>query len=335
MAHTTKEQSISFLSYNLYCLPWLASAFSPSSCPLSSERSTAFLEHIPSYDVIALQEVWDPRYRSLERFARLNNLHVVGSSAPSSFSYLSLRIFGGGLMILSKYPIVDTQEIVFDKGSHSDRFVTKGVLYAKIQVGSSYVHVFNTHLQASYGHEFDFVNNPYATIRQKQLKKLAEFVERVASNDQYPVMLVGDFNVNARTAPDDGSDSKEYADMLKFLHSPSYKVVDILKEHHDGKHPITYGGNGVMHGEKPKVGGQRLDFIFELQKNLPYNSIEYKFSESKVVTFQASGEVFTHISDHYAQTVTMSVDISRGAFVERDGADASGLVHASIALSTA
>jgi len=235
-------------------------------------------------------------------------------------------------MIMSKYPIVHSEEIVFDRGSHSDSYVTKGVLYAKVQVGSSYVHVFNTHLQASYGYEFDFTSNPYTPIRQKQLKKLAAFVERVASDDHYPIMLMGDFNVNARVAPDDGTDSKEYTDMLDFLRSPSYQVCDILREHNDGKHPVTYGGNGVVHGEKAKVGGQRLDFIFELRKSPTYSNIEYKFSEGKVVTFQASGEVFTHISDHYGQTVMMSMEVDGDAPpVEKNGAD---LSHASISLGT-
>jgi endonuclease/exonuclease/phosphatase family metal-dependent hydrolase len=329
MASAKKDttQRLSFLSYNLYCLPGVASAFSPSSCPLSTERSEAFLEQVPSYDVLALQEVWDPRYKSIERYARLNNLHVVGSSAPSTWNYLSLRIFGGGLMIMSKYPIVDTQEIKFDKGSHSDKFVTKGVLYAKIKVDSSYVHVFNTHLQASYGHEFNFAPNTYASTRKKQLKKMAEFIQRVTSKDHYPILLAGDFNVNARSAPNDGSDSKEYTEMLELLHHESYTIVDILKEHNGGMHPETYAGNGVLHGEKPKIGGQRLDFIFQLKRE---SVLTYTFAEGKVVPFKATDEDFTHISDHYAQSVIMEIHTEDGTVEKGDGAD---LSLASIALA--
>lgn len=332
---STGANRISFLSYNLYCLPGIAASFSPSSCPLATERSSAFLKHIPSYDVIALQEVWDPRFKSLEKYARLNNLHVAGSSAPSALKYLTLRIFGGGLMIMSKYPIVETQEITFDKGSHSDAFVTKGVLYAKIKVDASYIHVFNTHLQASYGHEFNFEENTYSTIRKKQLKKFAGFIQRVTSKDNYPILLAGDFNVNARSAPGSGVDSKEYTEMLALLQHTSYKIVDLLKEHNDGEHPITYGGNGVLHGEKPKIGGQRLDFILHLEKE--GSALEYTFSDCKVVTFKSTpGEdPFTHISDHYAQNITMEIhtkdpahphvhgDDKIGLVIEKDGADLS------------
>jgi len=317
------------MSYNLFCLPGLATTFSPTSCPMSSERSASFLKHTLAYDVISLQEVWDPCYKSVERFARKNNLHVVGSSSPSTRNYLALRIFGGGLMITSKYPIVDTQQIVFDKGSHSDRFVTKGALYAKVKVGSSYVHVFNTHLQASYGYEFDWSgNNPYTTIRQKQLKKLATFIDRVTSKDNFPIMVMGDFNVNARISPDDGADSHEYLDMLKLLQSSSYQIVDILKEQHGGEHPVTYGGNGVLHGEEEKIGGQRLDFILELRKNTSVHHFDYKLSEARIVPFKVTGEDFTHISDHYGQAVTMEIN-----GMEMDGADVGSLSHAHISLA--
>lgn len=326
MGKKTKT-SVSILSYNLYCLPWIATAFSPSSCPMPRERSTAFHKHICSYDVISLQEVWDPCYSSVEKFARENNLHVVGSSAPSTFRYISLRVFGGGLMIMSKYPIVDRQEIIFDRGWDADRFVTKGVLYAKIQIGASYVHVFNTHLQASYGYEFDFITNPYITPRQKQIKRLTAFIDKVTSKDRYPIMVMGDFNVNARRTPEDGDDSKEYSEMIELLRSHHYEVVDVLKAHNGGKHPVTYGGKGVLPGQKPKIGGQRLDFIFELKKDTSHHNFEYKLSGGTVVPFHTPGEDYTHISDHYAQRVTMEITANK-RFVE------SRLSEASISFSS-
>lgn len=271
------------------------------------------MKHLHDYDIVSLQEVWDPHYTNMEKYAKSQGLHVLGSSAPSTFRYISLRIFGGGLMIISKYPIVDRQEIIFDRGWHTDRFVTKGVLYAKVQVGSSFVHVFNTHLQASYGYEFDFVNNPYMHPRQKQIKRMAAFIEKITGKDSYPILVMGDFNVNGRAAPDDGSDSTEYVAMMESLRSRQYEVVDILKVQNGGEHPVTYGGKGVLPGEKPKTGGQRLDFIFELKKDSSPHHMEYKISEGAVVPFRTTAiEAFTHISDHYAQKVTLEITARRG-----------------------
>jgi len=333
MGHLSIAKHVSFLSYNLYCLPWLATMFSPSSCPLSSQRSAKFLEHVTSYDILALQEVWDPRYRQVEKYARLNNMHVVGSSAPSVRNYLKLRFFGGGLMIISKYPIVDHQELVFESGTSSDGFVTKGVLYAKVQVGpSSFVHVFNTHLQASYGYEFDFKTNPFASIRKKQLHKLASFIKKVTSSDHHPIVVMGDFNVNARRTPTDGGDSEEYIDMLNILHSEEvYDVVDVLKHFNDGQHPVTYGGQGVRDGHN-SVGGQRLDFLFEMRKKGAQHS--HKFTKGHVVPFDVKEEVFTHISDHFGATALMEVHVTEESIeVEERDANGASLAHASISLT--
>lgn len=298
---------VSFLSYNLYCLPWLASFFSPSACPFPSERASSFLDHIQSYDILALQEVWDPRYKKVENFVRANKLYSVGSTAPSSLEYLKLRLFGGGLMIISKYPIEAKEELVFDKGVASDGFVTKGVLYAKVKVGSSYLHVFNTHLQASYGYEFDFENNPYADIRKRQLEQLTKFINKQTAKDQYPIFLMGDFNVNARRAPDDAANSAEYDHMLRILRSESYEVVDVHKEFNGGVHPVTYAGKSVRVGAPPRVGGQRLDFLFEMRRNISPDNFKYKFTNATVVPFEVSGRMFSQISDHYGASATMEI----------------------------
>jgi len=304
MGSHTQKHPFSFLSYNIYCLPWLATTFSPSSCPLPIERAKGFLPHIESYDIISLQEIWSPRYSIIEQYAKQHNRHVVGSSAPSVLSFcLSLSAFGGGLMIISKYPIVATKEIVYEKGTHSDRFVNKGALYAKVQVKGSYIHVFNTHLQASYGFEFDPINNPYSGLRSRQLRQLTTFIESVTANDEFPIMVMGDFNVNARFAPDNGEDSQEYIDMMKILKSEFYEIVDLHRDGNGGSHPITYDGNGVLHGERPKVGGQRLDFIFACKKKSTHlNSLE-----TKIERFKISGQSHTHLSDHYAQLATVEI----------------------------
>jgi endonuclease/exonuclease/phosphatase family metal-dependent hydrolase len=302
------SHKVSILSYNLYCLPWLACIMKPSTCPHSYERVKTFLKHIPQYDIIGLQEVWSPRYQQVESFAKREGLHVVGSSQASVTNMLGLRVFGGGLMILSKYPIETTRELVFDKGVASDGFVTKGVLYAKVKIGSSYVHVFNTHMQASYGYEFK-ENDPYALIRQKQIKEVSSFIAKIALDDDHPIIAMGDFNVNAIRRPDEpSSDSREYAEMISMLSSNGlFSVVDIHKEFHGGHHPITNSGRGVK-AAKDSKGGQRLDFVFEIRRNRTrQDRIFHAFPHCAVEHFEVADEVYTHISDHYASHVTMEV----------------------------
>lgn len=59
------------------------------------------------------------------------------------------RTNDGGLLILSRYPIVATGFHVFETKGRSDS--AKGVLYAKIKLtDSDYLHLFTTHCEASY-----------------------------------------------------------------------------------------------------------------------------------------------------------------------------------------
>lgn len=218
---------------------------------------------------------------------------------------MGLRVFGGGLMIISKYPIETTRELAFDKGVASDGFVTKGILYAKVNIGSSYVHVFNTHMQASYGYEFK-EHDPYALIRRKQIEQIASFVAKLTLDDDHPILIMGDFNVNAIRHPEHGGETREYQEMLETLTSNGiFRVIDLHLEFH-GAHPVTNSGRGVI--GKKSAGGQRLDFVFEMRRNYTRNHrVLHKFPHCGVETFEVQGEAYTHISDHYGSHVVMEL----------------------------
>lgn len=75
-------------------------------------------------------------------------LYQAMSEEPSLFSsYLT----DGGLLIMSRFPIVESEFRPFPYGVLCDAISYKGVLYAKIQLGNNkYLHLFNTHTQATY-----------------------------------------------------------------------------------------------------------------------------------------------------------------------------------------
>lgn len=57
----------------------------------------------------------------------------------------------GGLIIASKFPIVQRTSIVFKSAAAGlDAGASKGVVYAKVQFGKRFLQIFNTHLQASH-----------------------------------------------------------------------------------------------------------------------------------------------------------------------------------------
>jgi len=99
----------------------------------------------------------------------------------------------GGLIILSKYPIIECSAMTYSSSSGTDRLASKGALYACIQLSSSaddYIHVFNTHIQS----------HNYSKSRLAQIIELMDFISEIIESDKdytRPILIAGDFNVAA------------------------------------------------------------------------------------------------------------------------------------------
>ncbi len=99
----------------------------------------------------------------------------------------------GGLVILSKYPIIECSAMTYSSSSGTDRLASKGAVYACIQVGPSaddYIHVFNTHIQS----------HDYSDSRLAQIGELMDYISEIIKSDKdyiRPILIAGDFNVAA------------------------------------------------------------------------------------------------------------------------------------------
>jgi hypothetical protein len=92
----------------------------------------------------------------------------------------------------------------------SDAICNKGVLYAKIKIGTAYLSLFNTHLQASYFGSSDFHWNVSIQTRTDQTDEMIYFLreiiyeryiqkgKEIESNNKF--LLVGDFNIDAHNS---------------------------------------------------------------------------------------------------------------------------------------
>lgn len=69
------------------------------------------------------------------------NYHCT-SEAPSLFSNC---LIDGGLLILSRFPIVKSEFRAYKFGIGSDALSKKGCLYALININGRYLHLFETH----------------------------------------------------------------------------------------------------------------------------------------------------------------------------------------------
>ncbi|KAL3895724.1 MAG: hypothetical protein SGCHY_004527 [Lobulomycetales sp.] len=257
-----------FLSYNIFLRP---PGIKNNMSDHKNARHAMFGEQfLKNFDIVALQEMFSYGSSRLSRMVHYGRKHgfefYVSSPTKSVFNAQA----DGGLMILSKYPIVRTEKITFKRGVHSDRFSAKGAIYAKIALSSNFfVHVFTTHLQSSPNKNSN-ISDPTVSARLRQVAILKEFIDDCTKNKakDEPIVLLGDINANARdNSSTRGSSSSEYQMIYQILNGnisksavpcadagssppetprasvsgqePRYNIRDLAYEKY-GEHPITY-----------------------------------------------------------------------------------------------
>ena len=132
-------------------------------------------------DVLVLQEVFHKRARKrlLQKLDVSYEYHT--SIGPKSFFGVS-----SGVMIFSKYPIIEEKFISYSKSKGADGLAKKGAVLAKIRFGKQDVHIVGTHLQAG----------AYAAAKSVQKSQLTELANAVnLIGDSSIVIFAGDFNV--------------------------------------------------------------------------------------------------------------------------------------------
>ncbi|KAK0731213.1 Endonuclease/exonuclease/phosphatase [Lasiosphaeris hirsuta] len=146
----------------------------------------------PQPHIVALQECWTQEdYHSIRRETRF--------ILPYGKFYHS-GAFGGGLAILSRWPIEESTMFRYPLNGRptaffrGDWFVGKGVACAKIRYGpepKQVVEVFNTHTHAPYEHG---PNDSYLCHRMAQSWEMSKLL-RGAAERGHLVIGVGDFNM--------------------------------------------------------------------------------------------------------------------------------------------
>ncbi|CAF9929384.1 phospholipase C type enzyme [Imshaugia aleurites] len=153
-------------------------------------RKLALASPIP--EIVGLQECWTQEdYQSI----RTQTKHIL----PYGKYYYS-GIFGGGLVILSKWPIVESSMVRYPLNGRptaffrGDWFVGKGVACARIRIGprpADVAEVFCTHLHAPYESE---PSDSYLCHRTAQAWEIAKLM-RGAAERGHLVLGLGDFNM--------------------------------------------------------------------------------------------------------------------------------------------
>jgi len=317
------KAEVKVMSYNLFLRPPLVKT---NADDFKNERTNEFLKVIGDYDVIALQEVFsfcNWRQRKIIQESKKLGFHYHAKSTGPEWFHWKIPFFDGGLVILSKFPIVETDRMIFKHGTQIDGRVAKQVLYAKIQLSPDhFFHLFTTHMQANYHENSEKINCKNSSMRMLQIEEMACFVKLKTQHCEHPVIIAGDLNVNARTAVDEGNHlaltcSNEYLHLMNQFDSDIY--LDLVREQFGG-HPITYGDfyheegrtipkETVLTHQVDHCRPEYLDYILfkdGKQKQKMYVKKESTRIEPFFVPEHQKGKVpFTQLSDHYAVTTTL------------------------------
>src|SRR5262249_47093706 len=181
----TSASQLKIVSFNIWDLPyWFVKN--------RRQRILQIAEYLQRLDaeIICLQESFDVHHRRL-LYEHLGLERYYTSGGFEETRKVPLAVFDttGGLVIFSKFPIIQHQFIPFNQFTPSlvERIGRKGVLEATIETPYGVMQVLNIHLHM--GKNF-FARN----TRVKQLKSILELIKL---QQHYPVILAGDFNQNA------------------------------------------------------------------------------------------------------------------------------------------
>lgn len=288
----------------------------------------------PSPQIVGLQECWTQQdYLAIRELTK--------DILPYGKFYFS-GIFGGGLAILSKWPIEESSMYRYPLNGRpaaffrGDWYVGKGVACARIRIGpglKDVVEVFNTHLHAPYEKE---PNDSYICHRTAQAWEIAKLM-RHAVERGHMVIGLGDFNMVPKSLahklveahggvhdvwrivhPDSAVGSAE-AEAEKARGRPIPTSKQCLEEHgttcdhrmntwrwsKEMRKDLENGRDTIIDPEGLDPRARRLDYIF-FADNSEHTGHQWSVSNVEVGLTMRHPTLKCSLSDHFSVETTFS-----------------------------
>ncbi len=146
-----------------------------------------------SYGIVCLQETFHTNLRHKIMTNAYNKYNIYSRydrDRDLAFGLVKMDCYGG-LMTLSKYPIIEEkffQYPLLSKYSFIEKMAKKGLLITVVDVDGQFINIVNTHMYSG-------SNKNAIAMRKSQI----EFIkEKLNSNDigDNPTIIAGDFNIN-------------------------------------------------------------------------------------------------------------------------------------------
>jgi endonuclease/exonuclease/phosphatase family metal-dependent hydrolase len=179
-------------------------------------------------DIICLQEAWDPEHRLELRKHLTPKYHTTIESGKIKTRQVLYKKFDatGGLVILSKFPIINWEFTPFARYAHTSLIefaARKGFISATLDTPTGELQILNTHLNAE--------GIAKKRIRKKQFKLIMDSVTKC--RDSAPLIIGGDFNIDRMMSDPfyvkilSGNDLIEPASFTKIGHISTHRPDNI------------------------------------------------------------------------------------------------------------
>ena len=332
-ASSEAPKTLNVISYNCLGLKYISHYRRERLAEIG--RKLALTSPVP--EIVGLQECWTQEdYQSI----RKQTEHIL----PYGKYYYS-GIFGGGLAILSKWPIEESSMVRYPLNGRptaffrGDWFVGKGVACARITLGprpEDVVEVFCTHLHAPYESE---PNDSYLCHRTAQAWEIAKLM-RGAAERGHLVLGLGDFNMVPLSFAHQlitGYASVQDAWRVLHPHSSIGPANDDLERKRGLEIPTAgvnlsengatcdgvlntwrwskeqqkrqyKGENIIVHDTTQDPRAKRLDYIFIGDSDYPHSRSNNKWhvQDIKVGMTERHPSIGCSLSDHFSVEATLS-----------------------------
>ncbi|MFF4851851.1 sphingomyelin phosphodiesterase [Streptomyces sp. NPDC001194] len=246
------------------------------------------------HDVVVLQEAFDngasDALKSGASAQYPYQTPIVGRSKSgwdaTGGAYSSTTPEDGGVTILSKWPILRKEQVVYKDACGADWWSNKGFAYVVLNVGGTKVHVVGTHAQST---DPGCGSGEAADMRARQFKAIDAFLDakNIPAGEQ--VIVAGDMNVDSR--------SPEFASMLA--------TADLADSDSRTGHPYSFdtAQNSIANYRYPTDPREDLDYVLYRKGNARpagwENNVVKEESAPWTVSSWGTSYTYTNLSDHY------------------------------------
>lgn len=246
------------------------------------------------HDVVVIQEAFDNaasdalKANSASRYPY--QTPVIGRSKSgwdaTGGAYSSTTPEDGGVTILSKWPIVRKEQVVFKDACGADWWSNKGFAYAVLDVNGAKVHVVGTHAQST---DPGCEAGEAAEMRARQFRSMDAFLDAKNIPADEQVIVAGDLNVDSRTP--------EYATLLA--------NADLADTDTRTGHPYSFDTalNSIAKYRYPTDPREDLDYVLYRKGNARpagwENNVVLEQSAPWTVSSWGTSYTYTNLSDHY------------------------------------